>query len=329
MADEQQSFPIVEQPMGADQWQSVTLGIGNGILDEGGFPYRLKSLSNSTNTGVLQAAKRRDGTTFSAAVLNGFYHRLEGDLVLDFPAVTSSTTYHVVLEYDPKRTGMPVEAKVVTGLDYSEGKNYLPLYEVRRTPNQLLTDAVVRHVRPRVAPVQVYASEADMPAANTVLWGTLALIHNGRAHGTGVLKMAITGDDSESTSGWFWKTVYDPDDTAFSWSEKDDSGSYTSPVASGYKRAVGRRGKRRALRGRVSLTGDRTFSANLPYRIFGEGVESSDAPSRTVGAITSISGAANGIGFARVEVLASGEVIAYPSRSCSWIGLDGLEWEVA
>ena len=38
MAEE--SFPVVEQPMSADQWQSVTLGIGNGILDEGGFPYK-------------------------------------------------------------------------------------------------------------------------------------------------------------------------------------------------------------------------------------------------------------------------------------------------
>ena len=208
MAEE--SFPVVEQPMSADQWQSVTLGIGNGILDEGGFPYKLKGLNNSTNTGVLQAASRQDGTKFSAAVLNGFYHRLDEDMTLKFPAVTSATTYRVVLEYDPARSDMPVKVKVVASLDSSGGKNYLHLYDVERKPNQLLTDAVVTMRRPRVAPVQVYASESDMPDAQHVLWGTIALIHNGRSHGTGVLKMAITGDDAESTNGWFWKTIYDP-----------------------------------------------------------------------------------------------------------------------
>lgn len=325
MADEQQSFPIVEQPMDADQWQSVTLGIGNGILDEGGFPYRLKSLSNSANTGVLQAAKRRDGTAFSAAVLNGFYHRLEGDLVLDFPAVTSSTTYHVVLEYDPKRTGMPVEAKVVTGLDYSEGKNYLPLYEVRRAPNQLLTDAVVRHVRPRVAPVQVYASEADMPAANTALWGTLALIHNGRAHGTGVLKMAITGDDSESTNGWFWKTVYDPDDTGFEWELKAYTASYEHP-GHGHRRAIGRKGKTRQLRGRVSLSNDRVFStSNDGYRVFSGGIPDADAPAAPQRFITACGNDTPTI--ATVTIGSDGDVVARVSRQTYWIGLDGIEWE--
>lgn len=327
MAEE--SFPVVEQPMSADQWQSVTLGIGNGILDEGGFPYKLKGLNNSTNTGVLQAASRQDGTKFSAAVLNGFYHRLDEDMTLEFPAVTSATTYRVVLEYDPARSDMPVKVKVVASLDSSGGKNYLHLYDVERKPNQLLTDAVVTMRRPRVAPVQVYASESDMPNAQHVLWGTIALIHNGRSHGTGVLKMAITGDDAESTNGWFWKTIYDPADTAFAWDDKDDSSSYTSPVASGHKRAIGRRGQKRALRGRVSLTEGRTFSANLPYQIFSSGVPAGDAPARTVSAITGISGAEGGIGFARTEVLANGEVFAYPSRSCSWIALDGLEWEAA
>lgn len=327
MAEE--SFPVVEQPMSADKWQSVTLGIGNGILDEGGFPYKLKGLNNSTNTGVLQAASRQDGTKFSAAVLNGFYHRLDEDMTLKFPAVTSATTYRVVLEYDPARSDMPVKVKVVASLDSSGGKNYLHLHDVERKPNQLLTDAVVTMRRPRVAPVQVYASESDMPDAQHVLWGTIALIHNGRSHGTGVLKMAITGDDAESTNGWFWKTIYDPADTAFAWEDKDDSSSYTSPVASGYKRAIGRRGQKRALRGRVSLATGDPFRANLPYRIFSGGVPAGDAPARTVSALTGISGVEAGVGFARTEVLADGDVVAYPSRSCSWIALDGLEWEVA
>src|SRR5699024_7858947 len=107
------------------------------------------------NTGVLQAAQveRKPG---SQAIVEGFYHRLDEDITLSFPAVTKRTTYYVTLQYDPLRTDMPVQAKVVTSLDYSQGKNYLHLYNVTREPNQLLTDAAVRMIRPRVAPVQGY-----------------------------------------------------------------------------------------------------------------------------------------------------------------------------
>lgn len=321
------SFPIVEEPLSADQWRSVTLGIGNGILDEGGFPYRLKNLSNSTNTGVLQAASRQDGSTFSAAVLNGFYHRLDEDLTLEFPAVTSATTYHLVLQFDPTRTAMPVQVRVLTELDKTGGKNYLPLYELRREANQLLTDATVRHVRPRVAPVQVYASEADLPAANTVLWGTLALIHNGRAHGTGVLKMAITGDDAESVGGWFWKTIYDPNDNSFTWSERPSTASYTTPVAGGHTRAIGRRGRIRKLRGRVSLTSGNDFQAGSLYQPLSGDLSSGDRPGKVETFVCGVNGT-NPPGFARIEIGPTGAVHAYVSRRSTWIDFAGVEWEV-
>ena len=290
----------------------------------------LKGLNNSTNTGALQAASRQDGTKFSAAVLNGFYHRLDEDMTLKFPAVTSATTYRVVLEYDPARTDMPVKVKVVASLDSSGGKNYLHLYDVERKPNQLLTDAVVTMRRPRVAPAQVYASESDMPNAQHVLWGTIALIHNGRSHGTGVLKMAITGDDAESVNGWFWKTIYDPnaDDGGFQWEDKADSGTYTSPYANGYRRAIGRRGKRRKLRGRVALASGGNFAAGSEYSIFGVGVASSDAPDRDFSIVTTTSGPGSG-GMASVKVASDGLVTAWATGSCSYISLDGIEWEVS
>ena len=320
----EQSYPIVEQPMSADQWKSVTLGIGNGILDEGGFPYRLKNLSNATNTGVLQAASRKDGETYSSAILNGFYHRLEEDLELEFPAVTSRTTYHVTLQYDPSRTDMPVQAKVVTSLDYSQGKNYLTLYTVTRGPDQLLTDAAVRMMRPRVAPVQVYARESDMPEAHKVLWGTLALVHNGRAGNNAVLKMAITGDDAESDNGWFWKTIYDPNDNGFVWDWKADSGTYTNP-GSGYVRAIGRRGRERRLRGRVSLVSGNVFQAGGTYNVMGTGIPPEDAPGGSQRFVTACGNATPT--FATVEVSPDGSVTASTSHNTYWIGLDGIEWE--
>ena len=320
----EQSYPIVEQPMSADQWKSVTLGVGNGILDEGGFPYRLKSLSNATNTGVLQAARRPDGKAYSSAILNGFYHRLDEDLELEFPPVTSRTTYYVVLEYDPSRTDMPVQAKVVTSLDYSQGKNYLALYTVTRGPDQLLTDADARMDRPRVAPVQVYASESNLPPADKTLWGTLALIHNGRSHGTGVLKMAITGDDAESNNGWFWKTIYDPNDNGFAWDSKADSGTYTNP-GSGYVRAIGRRGRERRLRGRVSLVSGNAFRAGGTYNVMSTGIPPGDAPGGSQRFVTACGNATPT--FATVEVSPDGSVTASTSRDTYWIGLDGIWWE--
>ena len=320
----EQSYPIVEQPMSADQWKSVTLGIGNGILDEGGFPYRLKNLSNATNTGVLQAARRQDGETYSSAILNGFYHRLDEDLELEFPPVTSRTTYYVVLEYDPSRTDMPVQAKVVTSLDATQGKNYLHLYNVRRQPDQLLTDAEVRMIRPRVGPVQVYAAEADMPQAHKSLWGTLAIVHNGRAHNNAVLKMAITGDDAESNNGWFWKTIYDPNDNGFVWDWKADSGTYTNP-GSGYVRAIGRRGRERRLRGRVSLVSGNAFQAGGTYNVMGTGIPPEDAPGGSQRFVTACGNTTPT--FATVEVSPDGSVTASAARNTYWIGLDGIEWE--
>ena len=324
----EQSYPIVEQPMSADQWKSVTLGIGDGILDEGGFPYRLKNLSNATNTGVLQAARRPDGKAYSSAILNGFYHRLDEDIELEFPAVTSNTTYYVVLQYDPLRTAMPVQAKVVKSLDYSQGKNYLHLYNVRRQPDQLLTDADVRMVRPRVAPVQVYTREADMPFAYKTLWGTLAIVHNGRNSEDSALYMSMNQDASgeDSDDEWFWKKIYDPADGRFVWAERGDTGTYISPNH-GYRRAIGRRGKTRRLRGRVALASGNPFRASSKsgYQIWSGDIAAKDAPAETQRFIVACGGSS--AQHAAVEVSSTGSIYAWVARDTYWISLDGIEWE--
>lgn len=324
------SYPVEEEPMPSSLWPSVTKGIGNGILDEGGFPYRLKNFDNASNTAVLQAATRQDGATFSAAVLNGFYHKLDEDMVIELPAVTSRTTYYVALQFDPIRAteeGVPVVARAFTGpLDWSQGKNYVHLYNVTRDPNQLLTDAEVRMVRPRVAPVQVFAREADLPNAYKVLWGTLAIIHNGRAGNNAVLKMAITGDDAESVNGWFWKTIYDPnaDDYTFDWSEKADTGTYTNP-GHGFQRAIGRRGKARKMRGRVSLVSGNAFQPGNDYQIFSGSLDSSDSPRSAQSFITACGNATPT--FANVNLNSAGELVARVSDATYWISLDNVNWE--
>lgn len=323
MAEE--SFPVVEQPMSADQWASVTLGLGNGILDQGGYPYRLTSFSNVDNTAVLKCPTAAD-KNYGNAILEGFYHKYDEDIVLSFPPVTSRTTYYVALQYDPLNATTPVTLKVVTSFDYSQGKNYLPLWNVVREPNQLLTNASVRMVRPRVAPLQVYSSEADLPLAHKTLWGTVALIHNGRSGNNAVLKMAITGDDAESVNGWFWKTIYDPNLNGFEWSVRTDSGTYTNP-GHGHQRAIGRLGKIRKMRGRVSLVSGNAFQPGNDYQIFSGSIAASDAPSASQGFVVSCGNATPT--FATVTVSAAGDLIARVSSPTYWISLDGIEWEVA
>lgn len=326
MAEE--SFPVVEKPMNGDQWRAVTLGIGSGILDQGGFPYRLKNFSNVDNTAVLQAVTS-GGRPGAQAILEGFYHRLDEDMKLSFPAVSSRTRYYVVLQYDPLNTETPVRARVVTSLDTSQGKNYLHLYNVVREPNQLLTDADVRMIRPRVAPVQVYTSESDMPQAHKTLWGTLAIVHNGRNGDNAQIFMSMntnsSGDDAEDS--WFWKKVYDPSDGRFVWAERGDTASYVSP-SHGYKRALGRSGKRRRFRGRVARASGATFKSaqSAGYQVWSSDLPPSDAPGSTQRFIVAAGGSS--AQHASVEVSSRGSVTAWFAQDAYWIGLDGIEWEV-
>lgn len=330
----EQSFPIEEQPLPGAQWSAVTRGIGNGILDQGGFPYRLVfgSDANATNQGILKCPTI-EGKKYGQAILDGFYHKYDKDLVLDFPAVTRSTRYYVVLEIVPTRATegqLPVQAKVVTSLDYSQDKNYLHLYNVDREPNQLLTDATVRMIRPRVAPVQVYASESDMPRADKSLWGTLAVVHGGRNSSSARIFMAmntnVAGDDAEDS--WFWKKIYDQTPPAWS------SFTIFSGVqwaGHGNRPQILRDGKYRELRGRLSRTSGANFgpgssATGEPY--FLSTIPAADRPAGTVSRFGGVSGS-NPPGFTRLELNAgTGALTSAASKETAWVGLDGFSWWV-
>lgn len=320
------SFPIPEVAMNVDGWSSVTKGIGNGILDQGGFPYRLTSLSNVDNTGVIKCptnATTRD--QYGQAILEGFYHRYDADIKLSFPAVTSRTTYYVVLQYDPSNAATPVSLKVLTSLDYSQGKNYLHLYNVTRNANELLTNATVRMVRPRVSPLIAVSSYADLPQAQKTLWGTLAVVHNGRTGNNAQLYIAMTGDDEESVNGWFWKKIYDPNDNGFTWTEVADTGTYKWP-GSGFRRSLGRRGKERKLRGRVALVSGNKFQDGGDYAILSGAIDPADAPAAVQRFAVSTGGSGAG-GQSNIEVSSTGDVTAKITGSTYWVSLDGVSWE--
>lgn len=169
----EESFPVLEKPMTDAQWKSVARAFGTGVLDEGGNPYNLINLNNATNQGTI-AVDTKVG--FNHAVVSGYYHKQTANITINIPAVTSPTTYYIVLMYDPADKAKPVKLVRVTSLDRRGGKDYLVLWEVTRQPNQLLTDAVRTKKRPIVVPTIMVDYPSSLPDPATVLWGTRAFV---------------------------------------------------------------------------------------------------------------------------------------------------------
>lgn len=171
------SFPMRNTPMSDEEWKLVTLGVGSGVLNEGGDPYRLTNINNATNQVTVNVSTQ---TGLAQAIVAGFYHRLDAPVVLDVPAVTSATNYWIVLEYSPDRLEQnepPVQLKVLTKLDTTSNRQYLTLHRFYRRPNELLTDANYRSVKPRVAPLLQVRNFSELPEPDTVIRGTVAVVH--------------------------------------------------------------------------------------------------------------------------------------------------------
>ena len=171
------SFPMRNTPMSDEEWKLVTLGVGSGVLNEGGDPYRLTNINNATNQVTVNVSTQ---TGLAQAIVAGFYHRLDAPVVLDVPAVTKATTYWIVLEYSPDRleqNELPVQLKVLTKLDTTSNRQYLVLHKFYRRPNELLTDANYRSVKPRVAPLLQVRDFSELPEPDTVIRGTVAVVH--------------------------------------------------------------------------------------------------------------------------------------------------------
>lgn len=261
------SYPIENEPMPGSNWSSVTKGIGNGILDEGGFPYNLINLNNATNKATVTAANLGDGVLRSHAILDGFYHRIDANVVIDLPAVTKATTYYVALQYVPTRSTegkLPVQLGVFTSLDRTQSKDYLVLWTVLRQANQLLTDATVTMGRQRVAGTVIVASESDLPAPSAVLWGTLGVVHNGRDSDRAKILMAIT--DTSETGGWKWKTLSDRAEPA--WVALPDTGNAVW-AGEGLRKEIQRSGTSRKIHGTVKKSDGSAYTENstLGYKI--------------------------------------------------------------
>ena len=173
------SFPVLEQPLTDQQWGQVTLGFGSGVLGGSTGNYALMGVSNASNTAQLSA-----GGGMSQAIVSGFYHRIDSNHTISLPAISSgSVTYYIGLTYDPLKhadPSGPVSITVTTSKPSGSGKVYLPLYEVPRVPNELLTDAIAkaRVRRVLISPTLSVASIEELPAPATMMQGALCQTSN-------------------------------------------------------------------------------------------------------------------------------------------------------
>ena len=309
MAEE--SFPMRDEPMTDEQWKQVTLGIGDGVLDIGGGPYRLTNIDNATNRVTVNASS---STGLAQAIVAGFYHRIDAPVVLDVPAVTTTTTYWIVLEYSPLRLESgepPVQLKVVTSLDQSQGRKYLALHKIYRKANELLTDAPRRELRPRVSPVTFVNNSEEMPDVNQVLLGSTVVVRTPP-------DVLVAADSSGSRA---WESLMSP-----AWEPVEYMPSYVA-ASHGHAPKIKRQGATRSLRGRMSRLGGGNFlpSQSSGYTILT--IPAGDRPSATQAWAVAITGTSTP-SFARVELSSSGTLRVYVERETSWVGLDGVSWDV-
>lgn len=180
MANEAQvSFPKVNAPLTAEEWASVTLGIGNGTLDEGTGNYRV-TFDDALDQCIISPPA---GSGYAHAIVAGFYHHLYRAVRVSLPPVTKKTTYIVTLTFDPaKAETTPVSVGAYTNsLDNTGGKKHVVLVEVDREPSQVLSQANKRFYAQRIAPMIDMQDAVTLPPANQQVFGTMAYVNKERA----------------------------------------------------------------------------------------------------------------------------------------------------
>jgi len=181
------SFPVANQGITQEQFRLMNLGQANGMIhgDNGaindpesstGNRYYLEGHDSDSETNQRNTLILRAGTS-AEAIIEGFYHRLTEDLELPFPAVTSTTLYHVTLTYDPRdfKTN-PVKIQVYPGEPpTSQGRIHALLYTVERKPNQLLSQSTITRYRPYTAGVVSVQNKTQLPDVASYPAGTVAV----------------------------------------------------------------------------------------------------------------------------------------------------------
>lgn len=312
------SYPVVGQGWSTEMWRRINRNVGNGILAEGGNPFWLRGLNNASNTARITVSTI---TGEAAAVMHGFYFAMTGDETVALPMPSSgAVTYHICLTYDPrneKNAEGPISLQVYTGTPPTTfAREHIILWTVRRSANQLLTDATVTRVRPFVGGVISVNSFEELPDAGQILFGTIGVVRNDRA-----LYYAYTPLESGSNDGEpYWETLTDPE-----WTDRVNSTYEHGGL--GHNPGSARLGTEVVLRGTVRLKSGYPFTTGNND---GDGwwvmtLPSNQVPAYTL-AFTATTSNWPAAGFARVVVYYTGEVKVYVAQQCNYVHLDGIRF---
>ena len=302
------SYPVVNQPMNDEMWQYITLAMGDGVLDEGGYPYRLRGRENVNNTLRISVSTV---TNTAQAVLRGFYHRLTADKTFTVPGVSSTTTFHFCLTYDPTAAnspGGPITLQMYAGAPPTTmGRFHLVLWKLTRQPNQLLTDAAVEKHRPRVVSTQLVYSASELPDPSRCLWGAMYFIHQ-----TSEIVMAV-GATQDAGGPTEWKNLTSPE-----WTESTSNVHVWA--GHGPKPAWRIVGDRVEFRGRVARNDGSTYAVGTSTNAY---TLIPNAPHPAIDSRMTVSGDT----WDPAPVLMSADKnqapLFRPTRSTKWISLDG------
>lgn len=193
------SFPVVDKPLSENQWKTIGLSMGRGVIDRGGNPYRLTTKDSVANEVTIDLDTI---TGLNEALLDGFVHRIDTIKKLSVPAVTADTDYEIGLVYDPLQHGTlagPIVLTVwVAPGDTTSGKSRLVLYRMTRKPNLSLADTPHTEERPRVAPVISVSRLEQLPTKGLVLVDTIGVVRT-----TGEMRRA----NIDSTGAITWTQI--------------------------------------------------------------------------------------------------------------------------
>lgn len=309
------SFPVENDPMSGEQWAHLAKAWGSGIISYGGAPYRLSNIDDVNNTLVVNAAD--DEGRESGAVLEGFAHRMTGNVTLEVKAVATATDYMIGIQFDPLREGNPLKLGCFSRpLDTTQGKKYAPIWEGRRNPSSVLSSVNWQTARSRISPTTTVSRERFLPDPrhSGLMWGTLCYTYRDREWFQ--LQWA-----TEEGGEMVWKNITAPDwENVNLISPRRPYGN--QPVQ---MRRVGRQVFLRGWILRNSLEENFTSDnqSNSGWAV--ADLPSYAAPTRSVRLSVSGSNASSAGGHS-VSVSASGRVTVWVANDVGWVSLDGVSY---
>lgn len=317
---EEQSFPVVDEPMDDDQWAHLAKAFGSGVISYGGAPYRLGEVDDVNNT--LTVLKADDEGRESGAIIEGFAHRMTGDVELSIPAVTSTTDYVIGLQYNPvraKEEGEPITLGCFTRpLDTTQGKKYAPIWEGTRRPSTVLSSVRWNTARSRISPTTTVSREQYLPDPrhSGLMWGTICYTYRDKRWFQ--LQWA-TEDGGEMV----WVEI------GFSSWEPESYGSTYKYPGHGAVKAMAKEGDRRHLRGRWAIANDTSFVAPSSSGYLLWSLAEEDRPTSEVRRVVVGHNLADPK-WGVVNISSStGEVRFHPAQNTTWVDIGEISYSVA